>query len=65
LEPEHHPRWLLFPQDVVGAIKKHGGTDFFMELPKHGPIALDTAVLTSAGKSPFEAIIHVARINLL
>lgn len=59
------PWWLLLPQGVSGAIKKRGGTDPFKELRKHGPIPLGGAVLTSAGKLPFKAIIHVAGINLL
>ena len=37
----------------------------FREVAKHGAIALGGAVLTSAGKLPFKAIIHVAGINML
>jgi O-acetyl-ADP-ribose deacetylase (regulator of RNase III) len=59
------PWWLLLPQGVSGAIKKRGGTGPFMELGKLGPIPLGGAVLTSAGRLPFKAIIHVAGINLL
>ena len=59
------PWWLLLPQGVSGAIKKHGGTAPFKELAKHGPMPLGTAVLTSAGKLPFKGIIHVAGINML
>src|SRR5512142_1882678 len=59
------PWWLLLPQGVSGAIKRRGGTGPFKELAKHGPIALGGAVLTSAGKLPFKAIIHVAGINML
>lgn len=59
------PWWLLLPQGVSGAIKKRGGSGPFKELAKHGPIPLGGAVLTSAGKLPFKAIIHVAGINLL
>jgi O-acetyl-ADP-ribose deacetylase (regulator of RNase III) len=59
------PWWLLLPQGVSGAIKRRGGTGPFRELRRHGPIPLGGAVLTSAGKLPFEAIIHVAGINLL
>ena len=40
-----------------------GGTGPFKEL--HGPIPLGGAVLTSAGRLPFKAIIHVAGINML
>lgn len=57
------PWWLLLPQGVSGAIKKRGGTQPFKEVAKHGPIPLGGAVLTSAGKLPFKAIIHVAGIN--
>src|SRR5687767_10195808 len=59
------PWWLLLPQGVSGAIKKRGGTAPFRELAKHGPMSLGTAVLTSAGRLPFEGIIHVAGINML
>jgi O-acetyl-ADP-ribose deacetylase (regulator of RNase III) len=59
------PWWLLLPQGVSGAIKKRGGTGPFKELRKHGAIPLGGAVLTSAGKLPFKAIIHVAGINML
>jgi O-acetyl-ADP-ribose deacetylase (regulator of RNase III) len=57
--------WLLLPQGVSGAIKRRGGTGPFKELAKHGPIPLGGAVLTSAGRLPFKAIIHVAGINML
>jgi len=53
------PWWLLLPQGVSGAIKKRGGTGPFKELAQHGAIPLGGAVLTSAGRLPFKAIIHV------
>ena len=59
------PWWLLLPQGVSGAIKRRGGTGPFKELRRHGPIPLGGAVLTSAGRLPFKAIIHVAGINML
>ena len=59
------PWWLLLPQGVSGAIKKRGGKAPFRELARAGPMPLGTAVLTSAGKLPFQGIIHVAGINLL
>jgi O-acetyl-ADP-ribose deacetylase (regulator of RNase III) len=59
------PWWLLLPQGVSGAIKRRGGTGPFRELRRHGVIPLGGAVLTSAGRLPFKAIIHVAGINLL
>jgi O-acetyl-ADP-ribose deacetylase (regulator of RNase III) len=59
------PWWLLLPQGVSGAIKRHGGTGPFKELAKHGSIPLGGAVLTSAGRLPFKGIIHVAGINML
>lgn len=59
------PWWLLLPQGVSGAIKRRGGTGPFRELRSHGSIPLGGAVLTSAGRLPFRAIIHVAGMNLL
>lgn len=59
------PWWLLLPQGVSGAIKRHGGLAPFREVARHGPIPLGGAVLTSAGRLPYKAIIHVAGINLL
>ena len=59
------PWWLLLPQGVSGAIKRHGGTQPFREVARHGPIPLGGAVLTSAGKLPFSGIIHVAGIDML
>ncbi len=59
------PWWLLLPQGVSGAIKRRGGTAPFKEVRRHGVISLGGAVLTSAGKLPFEGIIHVAGINML
>jgi O-acetyl-ADP-ribose deacetylase len=58
------PWWLLLPQGVSGAIKKRGGTAPFKELAKKGPIPLGQAVITGPGKLPFQAIIHVAGINM-
>jgi O-acetyl-ADP-ribose deacetylase (regulator of RNase III) len=59
------PWWLLLPQGVSGAIKRRAGKEPFRELAKFGPIPLGGAVLTSAGRLPYRAIIHVAGINLL
>jgi len=59
------PWWLLVPQGVSGAIKKRGGYQPFFELGKLGPIPLGGAVLTSAGRLPYKAIIHVAGISML
>src|SRR5256885_13525477 len=59
------PWWLLLPQGVSGAIKRRAGYKPFFELGRAGPIALGSAVLTSAGRLPFKAIIHVAGINML
>lgn len=58
------PWWLLLPQGVSGASKRRGGTGPFKELRRHAAIPLGGAVLTSAGKLPFKAIIHVAGINM-
>ncbi|PKL40159.1 MAG: Appr-1-p processing protein [Candidatus Riflebacteria bacterium HGW-Riflebacteria-1] len=59
------PWWLLLPQGVSGAIKRQAGLDPFRELSRMGLIELGGARLTTAGKLPFKAIIHVAGINLL
>lgn len=59
------PWWLLLPQGVSGAIKRRGGTKPFQELRKFGAMPLGSAVLTSAGRLPFQGIIHVAGINML
>lgn len=58
------PWWLLIPQGVSGAIRRRAGTQPFRELARQGPIPLGEARLTSAGKLPFEAIIHVAGIDM-
>ena len=50
---------------VSGAIKKKAGLQPFRELGRMGPIPLGGAVVTSAGRLPFKAIIHVAGINLM
>ena len=59
------PWWLLLPQGVSKAIKRHGGTGPFRELGRMGGIPLGGAVETGPGRLPFKAIIHVAGINLL
>jgi O-acetyl-ADP-ribose deacetylase len=59
------PWWLLVPQGVSGAIKTRGGYQPFIELAKHGAIPLGRAVMTSAGRLPFKAVIHVAGISML
>lgn len=58
------PWWLLLPQGVSGAIKKRAGLKPFFELPRFRSIPLGGAVLTSAGRLPYKAIIHVAGINM-
>lgn len=59
------PWWLLLPQGVSRAIKRHGGTGPFRELSRMGMIPLGGAVVTGPGTLSFRAIIHVAGINLL
>ncbi len=59
------PWWLLLPQGVSGAIKRRAGYQPFRELARVGPMPLGTAVVTSAGRLPYKAIIHVAGINML
>lgn len=58
------PWWLLLPSGVSGAIKRRAGTAPFREVARFGPIPLGEAVLTSAGRLPHKAIIHVAGIDL-
>ena len=57
------PWWLLWPHGVSGAIKKRGGYQPFRDVARYGPIPLGQAVITSAGRLPFKAIIHVAGID--
>ena len=59
------PWWLLLPQGVSGAIKRRGGTGPFRELRGAGILPPGGAVITSAGRLPFKAIIHVAGISHL
>lgn len=59
------PWWLLLPQGVSGAIKRRGGLRPFIEIGRTGPLPLGQARLTSAGRLPFMAVIHVAGIDLL
>ncbi|MDF1659529.1 MAG: macro domain-containing protein [Verrucomicrobiales bacterium] len=57
------PWWLLLPQGISGAIKKRGGHQPFKELRRFGVLPLGGAAVTSAGRLPFKAIIHVAGIG--
>ncbi len=50
------PWWLLLPQGVSGAIKKHAGYGPFRELRKRGSILLGQAVMTEAGKLPHKPL---------
>ncbi len=59
------PWWLLIPQGVSGAIKKRAGLQPFREVARYGSMPLGSAAVTSAGRLPHKAIIHVAGINLL
>ena len=58
------PWWLLLPQGVSGTIKKRGGYRPFWQLGMLGAIPLGGAVVTSVGRLPHKAIVHVAGINL-
>jgi O-acetyl-ADP-ribose deacetylase len=58
------PWWLLLPQGVSGAIKRRAGLAPFRELGRMGSIPLGGAVVTTAGRLPHRAIIHVAGINM-
>jgi O-acetyl-ADP-ribose deacetylase len=57
------PWWLLLPKGVSGAIKKRAGYRPFIELRHSGILPLGDAAVTSAGRLPFKAIIHVAGIG--
>lgn len=57
------PWWLLLPKGVSGAIKRRGGVKPFTELRRFGVLPLGGAAITSAGRLPFKAIIHVAGIG--
>ncbi len=57
------PWWLLLPKGVSGAIKKKAGYRPFIELRRSGLLPLGGAAVTSAGRLPFKAIIHVAGIG--
>lgn len=59
------PWWLLIPQGVSGAIKRHAGYAPFIEVRRAGMLPLGGAVATSAGRLPYQAIIHVAGIGML
>lgn len=59
------PWWLLLPHGVSGAIKRRGGYKPFQELMWKGILPLGGATITSAGRLPFKAIIHIAGIGLL
>src|SRR5262245_39448142 len=59
------PWWLLVPPGVPRAIKRRPGYAPVRQLGRMGPIPLGGAVLTTAGRLPHKAIIHVAGINLL
>ena len=59
------PWWLLLPQGVSRAIKLRAGYGPFRELGRMGRIPPGGAVLTSAGRLPHKAILHVAGIGML
>ncbi|QLQ34131.1 MAG: macro domain-containing protein [Candidatus Thiothrix singaporensis] len=58
------PWWLLLPQGVSGAIKKHGGLMPFKEIGRVRPMPLGSAKEISAGTLQYKSIIHVAGINM-
>jgi O-acetyl-ADP-ribose deacetylase (regulator of RNase III) len=59
------PWWLFLPHGVSGAIKREAGLAPFRELRRMGPMPLGSAVVTSPGRLPYRAIIHVAVIDML
>lgn len=58
------PWWLLIPQGVSGAIKRRAGYAPFRELG-WATMPLGSARMTSAGRLPQKAIVHVAGIDML
>lgn len=50
------PWWLLIPQGISGAIKRRAGLQPFFELGRMGAIPLGEAVMTGAGRLPYQAI---------
>ena len=57
------PYWLLLPQGVSGAIRRQAGSEPFRQVGKKGLLPVGAAVLTSAGRLPYQGIIHVAGLN--
>lgn len=57
------PHWILIPQGVSKAIRERSGSEPFRELRKYGILPLGSAVVTSAGRLPYKAIVHVAGIG--
>lgn len=57
------PWWLLVPQGVAAAIRRRGGARPFREVRRHGMMRSGDAVVTSAGRLPHKAIIHVAALT--
>ena len=57
------PWWLLLPTGVAGALRKQAGNQPFRELGRKGRLEPGAAVDTSAGRLPFQRIIHVACIG--
>ena len=59
------PWWLLLPQGVSGAIKRRAGLQPFRELSRYGMLRSGDAAITTAGRLPHQAIIHVAGLTML
>ncbi len=57
------PWWLLIPQGVSGALRKRAGLEPFKQLRNIGIIPIGSAVMTTAGRLHYRAIVHVAGIN--
>jgi O-acetyl-ADP-ribose deacetylase (regulator of RNase III) len=58
------PYWLLIPHGISGAIKRRAGVQPFQELQQYGRLPLGAAVLTSAGRLPYQGIIHAVTVTL-
>lgn len=59
------PWWLLSLRGVSRAIQQAAGDAPFRELAAMGPIPLGEGRITSAGRLPVKALLHVAGIDLL
>ncbi|WP_448575032.1 macro domain-containing protein [Thermomicrobium sp.] len=55
--------YLWMGSGVAGAIKRAGGEEIEREAVAQGPISVGEAVVTTAGRLPFAAVIHAAAMG--